>query len=175
MTIYAEVKETVLADIPRVIPCSSRVSHYDRLAAVPGDGGFRCQDDDAGLGSAGGGWEEPVSIVVPMFTRQPEGPPIAIMFVMPRSWRAPPAKVMVTKADVGSSGLGVKAAAASPAPAFAEWMRSALVIRTGGMSAATAMSPAVSRWARARWAFCHHDGYGPITGKRSQSLVRWNG
>src|SRR5215471_12752210 len=91
MTIYAERKETVLADIPRVIPCSSRVSHYDRLAAVPGDGGFRCQDDDAGLGSAGGGWEEPVSIVVPMFTRQPEGPPIAIMFVMPRSWRAPPA------------------------------------------------------------------------------------
>ncbi len=35
-----------------------------------------------GLVAAGGGPEGPELIPVPMFIRQPEGPPIAIMFIM---------------------------------------------------------------------------------------------
>lgn len=49
-----------------------------------------------------------------------------------------------------TSGLGVKVAVASPARASAEYLKAALVMRTGGMSAATAVSPATSRRARAR-------------------------
>jgi hypothetical protein len=35
-----------------------------------------------GLAAAGGGPEGPGLISVPMFIRQPEGPPIATMFIM---------------------------------------------------------------------------------------------
>lgn len=55
---------------------------------------------------------------------------------------------MVTLASVVSFGLGVTVAVASPARASAEYLRSALVMRTGGISAATAISPAVSRSAQ---------------------------
>jgi hypothetical protein len=46
---------------------------------------------DRALAAAGGGPEEPGLISVPMFIRQPDGPPIAIMFIMLAFCRTPSA------------------------------------------------------------------------------------
>lgn len=79
-----------------------------------------------------------------MHMRHPFGPPMAIMFCMPSSSCAPSANVTDMEAKVGSTGLEVMTAVASPARASASYLRSARVIRTAGMSAAVACSPAVS-------------------------------
>lgn len=77
--------------------------------------------------------------------RQPEDRPIAVIFCRTRRSRAPSAYVIVTKVTEVLTPLWVKVAVANPERASAACLKSALVMRTGGVWLATVVKPEVSR------------------------------